>query len=485
MRNFFVVAMAVVATAGTMLAFEGDARACGGCFHPPPGPTENPSMVTEHRMILSVSSKQTTLYDQIKYTGSPKDFAWVLPINGAAKVGLSADVVFTALGSLTETRVNAPPMNCPAPPSGCLSYGEGDFAGAPSAGGSSSSGSGGAGSAADAGVTVTHQEQVGPYETVQLHATDPAALSTWLADHGYVIPSDVTPVITAYQQERYDFLALKLAPGAGVSAMRPVRVTTPGGSPVLPLRMVAAGTGATVGITLWVLAEGRYEPQNFPSFAIGASDLVWDWKTGSSNFAKLRADKEAATQNRAWETESSTDIAASQITTTIQQGARSSSGGVDYLGIDASAAGPGETPTQVEQDDIDTLFAGLNVAGQNGGTIRVTRLRSDLAHAALASDLILQASADQSALPLARQVTKEANEPVCPIFQGCDLVGQGPRSQAQAAAANNAANHKESFSCSASARTPASTVVYSGLLGLAALSFVRSRRRARPSSRKA
>ena len=34
-----------------------------------------------------------------------------------------------------------------------------------------------------------------------------------------------------------------------------------------------------------------------------------------------------------------------------------------------------------------------------------------------------------------RNVTKELNEPTCPIYQGCEVVGQGPRSQAQAAAA--------------------------------------------------
>ncbi len=476
MRKVLIGLVASVAVAAGMVALEGDARACGGCFHPPPGPTEDPSMVTAHRMILSVSSAQTTLYDQIKYTGNPKDFAWVLPINGSAKVGLSADVVFTTLGSMTETSIGAPPMNCPNPPSSCSEGYASDNAGAPSASGGSSSGSSGSGGvASDGGVVVTHEEQVGPYETVQLHATDPSALNTWLADHGYVIPADVTPIISAYVTEHYDFLALKLVPGAGVSAMRPVRVSTAGGSPVLPLRMVAAGTGATVGITLWVIGEGRYEPQNFPGFQIGADELLWDWKTSSSNFAQLRADKTTASAGRGWETENSTDISPAQISSVILRGSSpgTGSGNPDYLGIDAGDAGSGETPNQVRQEDIDTLFTGLTSAG----TVRVTRLRSDLAHAALASDLVLQASADQATLPLFRQVTKEANEPLCPIYQGCDLVGQGPRSQAQAAAASGGGS-KESFSCSTARTAPTtSTVVYSGLLGLAAISFIRSRRR--------
>ncbi len=479
MRKLFIgVISAVAVSAGALVVGgERDAQACGGCFHPPPGPTENPSMVTAHRMILSVSSQQTTLYDQIKYTGNPKDFAWVLPINGSAKVGLSADVVFTTLGSMTESSVSPPPMNCPLPPDSC-SQNYAEDRGAPTASGAGGSSSGGSGGVAlDSGVVVTHQEQVGPYETVQLHASDPSALNTWLGDHGYVIPSDVQPIISAYVGEHYDFLALKLAPNQGVSAMRPVRVTTAGGSPVLPLRMVAAGTGATVGITLWVIAEGRYEPQNFPTFQVKADDLIWDWKTSSSNFTQLRADKTAASNGRGWETENSTDLSQGQISNTILQGSSpgSSSGGVgnvDYVGIDAGAdGGPGESPNQVRQDDLDTLFAGM----KGGGTVRVTRLRSDLAHAALAADLVLQASSDQSALPLVRQVTKEANEPICPIYQGCDVVGQGPRSQAQAAAASN--KGRESFSCATASKSSTGTVVYSALLGLAAIALVRSRRR--------
>jgi hypothetical protein len=458
---------------GALVAGERDAKACGGCFHPPEPPGEDPSMVTAHRMILSVSSKQTTLYDQIKYSGNPKDFAWVLPISGVATVGLSADIVFETLGSMTQTQVSPPPMNCPSMPSDCYDR---QYNGAaedtPSAGSSSSGGGFADAGAAPPPVTVTKEETVGPYETVQLHSTDPQALNTWLGDHGYLIPPDVQPIISAYVGAHYDFLALKLAPGQGVSSMRPVRVGTPGAAPLLPLRMVAAGTGATVGITLWVIGEGRYEPQNFPFFAIAADDLVWDWKTNSSNFAQIRADKEASSQNRAWEIESSLNLSRSSITNTITYaGYPQYDAGADYLATDGGDAGAGESPTQVRQDDIDTLFDGIN-----GDTVRVTRIRSDLAHDALGSDLLLQASQDQAQLPLLRQVTKEANEPTCPIYQGCQVVGQGPRSQAEAAAAANSGKG-ESFSCRA-ARTGnlEGTLSVVAVAGLAALRLRRRRR---------
>ena len=69
--------------------------------------------------------------------------------------------------------------------------------------------------------------------------------------------------------------------------------------------MAAIGTGASVGITIWVVADGRYEPQNFPSFRIADSDLVWDFAMNISNYTTLRVQNAANLGNKAWEMESS------------------------------------------------------------------------------------------------------------------------------------------------------------------------------------
>jgi hypothetical protein len=66
-----------------------------------------------------------------------------------------------------------------------------------------------------------------------------------------------------------------------------------------------------------------------------------------------------------------------------------------------------------------------------GPTVRVTRIRSDIAQAAMTADLVLQASADQSELSNIRDVTQSVNE-VCPIYNGCSVVGSGTLAQAQA-----------------------------------------------------
>jgi hypothetical protein len=427
-RSAFVLGATLVSAfsiVGVEMVGERDAAACGGCFTPQPPPTQVASDVTDERMLLAVSTTQSTLYDQLEYTGNPASFAWVLPIRGTVDVGLSADVLFDSFDAVTATQIVPPPQNC-APAPSCGSFGGGAFAAESANGGSETP-----------PVTVTKQENVGPYDTVQLHSTDSSALENWLAQNSFVIPAAEQSVIAAYVAEGFDFLAMKLLPNEGVQAMRPVRVTTPGASLSLPLRMASIGTGATVGITIWVVSDGRYEPQNFPFFHIEDTDLVWDWSTSSSNYAALRTTNETRLGGKGWEIESSITLNQQLITSVILSGGQySSSGGIptanpslaapsdptqDYLPAgdpDAGAdAGSYQSAEDVRAADIATLFVGLQ-----GPNVRVTRIRSDIAHAAMTQDFLLQASADQSELSNVRTVTKSANLN-CPTYQPCSVVG--------------------------------------------------------------
>ena len=438
-----------------------DANACGGCF-PPPG--ENQSVVTDHRMILSVSKAQTTLYDQIQYSGNPSSFAWVLPISGTVDVGLSADTLFGALGNLTSTIVQAPPDGCPPPPNcGYLN----DSSGKASPVGATPQDAG-------AAVDVLKRETVGPYETVQLRSTDANALTNWLTQNGFGIPEDVKPVINGYVTEHFDFLALKLLPGKGVQSMRPVRVTSQGASPVLPLRMVAAGTGAVVGISLWVFGEGRYEPQNFPFFSIKDEDLVWDWASSTSNYKELRAQRSAGLAGRGWEIETALQVNRSQLESVVTNiGRFNPSTGSDYAPVEANGRVV-KTADQVRQEDLAALFKGI-AEGQD----YVTRLRADLAHAALTTDLSLIASGDQTQLAQVRRPKGEKGQPTCTVYSGCESVGTAPRDEAIARTeANNGG--QESFSCeTAKKKNTVPGFSLAGMTGLAAflgLALIRARR---------
>ncbi len=435
-----------------------DASACGGCFHPP---SQSGTVVTDHRMIFAVSPGQTTLYDEIEYQGSPSDFAWVLPIKGPVTVGVSSDILFSSIDQVTQTTIVAPNL---APCPSCArnrGFGPAADLAAGDDGGAS-------------GVTVLSMSVVGPYEQVQLQSSSSMALEAWLSAHSYVIPSNVQPIVAAYVGEGFDFLAIRLAPGRGVQAMRPISVTTPGAGLSLPLRMVAAGTGATVGITLWVIATGRYEPMNFPMFTIAGSDLTWDFSTNLSDYTTVQKNREGAFNNAAWQIESSLDISPYQIENPILADAPEA----DYLaasapstaggdggaaeggsGDAAASGGATSTPDAVRTRDLATCFPG------GSANVRITRMRADLTQAALAHDLVLQAAQDQGTLSNIYQVTKSKNAPACPPYNPLACLGGGGSSGSSG-----------SSSCTAAAGDSRGGGFELALVGLVAAALARSRR---------
>jgi hypothetical protein len=504
MRNRRLLALCGVSVATiASLGVPRDAAACGGCFTPP---NEIESVITDERMIFSISKDQTTLYDQIRYSGSPSSFAWVLPIKGTVTVGLSADVMFNVIDqTLTASQVVQPLTNCPPPPTCNFDFAGGGAAEAPGV------------AKADAGVSVLSQGQVGPYETVQLHSTDGSALTNWLDSHGYQIAPAVVPVIAEYVAGQFDFLALKLVPGAGIQSMQPVRVTSSGAGVSLPLRMVAIGTGATTGISIWVIGDGRWEPQNFPFFTLKDSEISWDWNTSSSNYETLRLSKDSALKGRGWQFESSLELSQYTVREDLNQaiysnsytsspvggylsaggssaqdaGTEDGSAGTDSGG-DAGVSNPadsgaestdsgddsgddagdfeaGSTNAQLEAatKDLDVLFAGI--AGPN---VRITRMRSDVAHSALTSDMYLQASADQSEVSNLHYPQIQIGQPQCPVYDSstCAQTGTLPRDQAIAAANGGGG-------CNAARRSAGSRTSIAIALGLLGLAAIRNRRR--------
>lgn len=265
--------IATLLLGGALLGTE-RADACGGCFGPPTSLTT----VTGHRMAFAVSDERTVLWDQFEYSGSPEDFSWVLPVLPGAYLEASTDAWFEALETVTQTRVVAPPLNCARSGGGCVG-----FAGSAEA---SASDSGRAFDGND--VKVLHRGTVGPYETVTLRSTDAAALTNWLTGNGYFVPPDIQPTIDAYVSEGTDFVALRLQPGLGVQQMTPVRVVTPGGEYLLPLRMVAAGVAESVEIVLYVIGEQRYAMPDLHEVSLDASALEWSFADNTSNYTQLR-----------------------------------------------------------------------------------------------------------------------------------------------------------------------------------------------------
>lgn len=408
-------------------AFARDADACGGCFHAEvPTTIETPSVVTDHRMVISISAQSTTLWDQVEYAGDPKDFAWVLPVRGAVVVGLGSDAFIDALDQRTAPQVDSPRVACPSPGGGgCLAPG---VAGC----GSSSSGDDvSLGYQEDAGIFVTGRSTAGPYAVVQVHGTDEGAIVGWLRDHHYVVPTEIEPILARYVVEGFDFVAVRLRPGEGVKAMQPIRVSWRGAIASLPLRMVAAGVGTSVGIKLFVIGDGRWTTENFPSFEIDPSVLTWDFATQRSDYTAWRQRLADKWSGRAFALESSIDMPASALPRVYPPRDWGDGGAdsADDSGLDASPSDAPSSDADIDADAeasppdttppptydagpppvVDPYASDVDIAFAARFTRRVTRLRADLPTRFLDADLLLQADANQSQLPIVVQPRQSVN----------------------------------------------------------------------------
>src|SRR5215831_20159766 len=91
------------------------AEACGGCFHETIVSSSADTVVTGHRMAFAISKNRTVLWDQIKFSGSPNEFGWVLPVKPGAYIEASTDAWFEALETVTKVTVASPQITCPPP----------------------------------------------------------------------------------------------------------------------------------------------------------------------------------------------------------------------------------------------------------------------------------------------------------------------------------------------------------------------------------
>ncbi len=454
MRTSALAALAALAVLPfSALALEGEAKACGGCFHgepPPDQPVEQTSVVTDHRMVFSISTKQTILWDQVRYTGDPGEFAWVLPVRAGARVELSNDEWLAALDSTTRTSIQGPtPKTCPGTGG---NFGYGDDSSSGGCGGSSvssdfaspQSSTGKEAADADAGVEnveVLKQEVVGPYEVVTLRSSVDDAIDKWLRANGFVIPPEIAPLLASYTNEKFDFVALKLRPGQSVRAMQPVRIVTPGADASMPLRMVAAGVGARVGMTLWVLGEGRYHTQNFPDAVIDFAKLNWDPVAQRSNYSLLADTEFSKQEGRAWITEVSTPAGFTSYSGNQTQSGTLANAYYNACGyqktkrVPCNGSDAGQVPVQSDAGDASTTDGSTTDAGTSApdsGTcfrtvdacddlsialegmhptdVWVTRLRAFLPVAALTEDLHLEASQAQTTMP-SQHTTETYSDP--------------------------------------------------------------------------
>ncbi|MBK8259342.1 MAG: DUF2330 domain-containing protein [Polyangiaceae bacterium] len=276
-----------------------EANACGGgTFYQETQVSSGEDIATTgHRVVISLSKTQTVLWDQIVFRGAPEDFAWVYPVKAGTVLEVASDSWAAAFDETTAKKVFSPTATC---------YEGGGYS--DSGGSSCNMSCMGAGATNDGGgndrsvggdsedpVQILNSTTAGPYDVKTITSDVPGAIGTWLKDNGYNVSADASPILDAYAADGFDFIALRLQPGQGVSAMKPVRVITPGPTTTFPMRMLAVGAAEKVAINLFVLTEGTVQVDGYANTQIAADDVVWDWESDSSNYVALR--EEALSEN--------------------------------------------------------------------------------------------------------------------------------------------------------------------------------------------
>jgi hypothetical protein len=395
----------VAGISGVLLAgHEKEAAACGACY----ANQSESTIVNDHRMALKLSQNVTVLWDQIAYSGNPTEFAYVIPARPGTRLEVSNDGWFAALDASTRPIIMAPQNGGGfgggsyggggggggRPTSGqttrttggdegsggCCSGGSDDamFAeSAPSWGenggasmGSSSSGAGGDSAPAEAAadpVQILSQAVVGPYETVTLRSEDPEALFEWLQANGFAIPDESKPIVEDYVTAGLDFIAMRMRPSPTqqARAMEPIRILSPGADPTLPLRMMRIGSGANLGVTLFVIAEARYQAKTFPNVAIDPSKIIWDYSKSKSNYVELSKAAMTSGDGRGWLTEYA------QQPTLYRTGSVGQSGMIGNPGLADAYDSTCPPKTQYVGSDASTSFDASVAfdAGKEGGAI--------------------------------------------------------------------------------------------------------------------
>lgn len=137
-------------------------------------------------------------------------------------------------------------------------------------------------------VTVLRHRVVGGYDAVVLEATDPAALSKWLADNGYAEGDTLRAWAAPYIAKGWKLTAFKLAKpdGQGGLATSPVRMSFSTDAPFYPYREPAdqrEGDGGDRSLRVFFVSDQRYSG-SLPGDAYWPAEALYAGEVGVELF---------------------------------------------------------------------------------------------------------------------------------------------------------------------------------------------------------
>jgi len=283
--------------AGLLLTDPTPAHACG-CLSPP-AVAEGSFAVNQQaeQIIFEVEPGWVTAHVLIKYAGDPASFAWIVPVPEVPELGISPATAFGLLDKATAPNVTSDIENiCPISEWTCayheqprcggeFQFGGGDDYGAASVdAGFSSDGATGSGSP----VTVLGEAVVGDYQTVTFRANEAAAATQWLRDNGFVVNQTTSIYMESYVNQNMVFVAAKLVPGAGVKAIKPLKLRYRAAYPQVPLILTAVASEPHLTVTSFVYSDELVRPLGHPLVTLDETRIARDTK-GRDNYPMVLA----------------------------------------------------------------------------------------------------------------------------------------------------------------------------------------------------
>lgn len=221
---------------------------------------------TSQNAVIIHEKGVETLILSTQFKGDAKNFGWVIPVPQRPEISKFTDELFTSLSDLTAP-VYAPPILPTAP----LAEEK----------------------AVQSPVKVLETKLVGIFEVKILEAADPQALSLWFSENKYLYPKEGGYILDEYIRKKWYFVAAKIDAAAlpyvsGTEGLKeghaqPLKIVFKSDKIIYPLRIsslqaamakkeeqsedkqkiIRPPQGATVGVLLYIFADGKKELPGF------------------------------------------------------------------------------------------------------------------------------------------------------------------------------------------------------------------------------
>lgn len=230
------------------------AYACGCGIYVP---REGDGNVLQERALVRWDGTREDIAMSLGVLGKAKEAAIVVPIPSRADVKLADANLFDVLAELTKPLEREQVE---------WTLGFGASAMPPEAG-----------AGAPSGVSVLSRQNVGPFDVVNLAATDSAVLKNWLGDNDFQIDAGVIELMQPYVVQNWTFVAVRMRPDQSSQQLsgdlQPLWISFDSDKLVYPMR-ASANAENSQSLLLYVLADHRIDKLN----NFGASRVSYaDW----------------------------------------------------------------------------------------------------------------------------------------------------------------------------------------------------------------